>query len=75
MTGVFSNVCNRLGLIASRMMTAIEPAALNCSAVTGWPFELYPTTIRSRRMRISDIYVYCARIAITSVAAVMSKPV
>ena len=36
-TGVFSSVCSRFGLIASRMITAIEPAPWSCSAVTGSP--------------------------------------
>ena len=37
MTGVCSSVCNRFGLIASRMITAIEPAPWRSSAVTGAP--------------------------------------
>ena len=36
-TGVFSSVCSRFGLMASRMITVIAPAALSCSAVTGSP--------------------------------------
>jgi len=36
-TGVFSSVCSRFGLTASRSMTAMDPAALSCSAVTGVP--------------------------------------
>ena len=36
-TGVFSVVCIRFGLIASRMITAIAPAAFRSSAVTGAP--------------------------------------
>ena len=36
-TGVFSRVCSRFGLIASRIITVIAPAALSCSAVTGSP--------------------------------------
>ncbi len=36
-TGVFSSVCSRFGVSASRMITAIEPAPLSCSAVTGSP--------------------------------------
>jgi len=35
--GVFSNVCMRLGLMASRKMTVIDPAAPICSAVMGSP--------------------------------------
>ena len=34
-TGVCSKVWSRFGLMASRMITAIAPAARNCSAVTG----------------------------------------
>ena len=37
-TGVFSSVCIRLGLIASRMMTVIAPAPPMSSAVTGVRF-------------------------------------
>ena len=36
-TGVLSIVCRSVGLIASRSITAIEPAAPSCSAVTGCP--------------------------------------
>ena len=36
-TGVFSSVCSRFGLIASRRITAIDPAPCSCSAVTGVP--------------------------------------
>ena len=36
-TGVFSSVCSRLGLMASRMITVMAPAALSSSAVTGSP--------------------------------------
>ncbi len=35
--GVFSMVCIRLGLIASRSNTVIAPAVESCSAVTGSP--------------------------------------
>ena len=35
--GVFSSVCIRFGLIASRRMTAIAPATSSSSAVTGVP--------------------------------------
>ena len=35
--GVFSSVCIKLGLIASRRMTAIDPATFSSSAVTGVP--------------------------------------
>ena len=36
-TGVFSSVCMRLGLSASRMSTAIAPAPWMSSAVTASP--------------------------------------
>ena len=36
-TGVFSSVWSRLGLMASRMITVMAPAARSCSAVTGSP--------------------------------------
>ena len=36
-TGVFSSVWRRLGLMASRMITVMAPAAFSCSAVTGSP--------------------------------------
>ncbi len=36
-TGVFSSVCSRFGLSASRIITAAAPAACSCSAVTGSP--------------------------------------
>ena len=39
-TGVFSNVCIRLGFNASRMIAAIAPAPPISSAVTGVPFEV-----------------------------------
>ncbi len=39
-TGVFSSVWSRFGLMASRMMTVIAPAALSCSAVTGSPADV-----------------------------------
>ena len=38
--GVFSSVCIRLGLIASRRMTAMDPATPISSAVTGIPADV-----------------------------------
>ncbi len=75
MTGVCSSVCSRLGFSASFMMTAIEPAACSCSAVTGTPSLVYPTTMRPMRARMSSSEVAKAKMAITSEAAVMSNPV
>ena len=72
-TGV-NNVWSRLGLRASRMMTVIAPAALSCSAVTGSPERVNPTTMRPNRSRMSRSEVERAKMAMTSEAAVMSKP-
>ena len=73
-TGVFSRVWRRLGLMASFMMTVIAPAARSSSAVTGLPSGVKPTTMRASRLRMSWSEVDRARTAITSEAAVMSKP-
>ena len=75
MAGVFSSVWSRLGLIASRMMTVIAPPAPSASAVIGSPWRVYATTMRSSRCRRSWRDVARASTAITSDAAVMSKPV
>src|SRR5512132_4252937 len=72
--GVFSIVCIRFGLIASLRITAIAPAVLSSSAVIGSPSVVLPTTIRPSRSRMSRSEVASATIAITSDAAVMSKP-
>src|SRR6266849_731559 len=74
-TGVFSSVCSRFGLIASRMITVIAPAAWSSSAVIGLPSVVLPMTIRPKRRRMSCSEVDSARTAITSDAAVMSNPV
>ena len=70
-----SSVWIRLGLSASFSNTAIAPAAPRSSAVTGVP-PLYEwaTVIAPRRWRKSRRSRDTARIAITSEAAVMSKP-
>ncbi len=73
-TGVFSRVWSRLGWMASRMITAMAPAARSCSAVTGVPSGVNPTTIRPSRRRMSWSDVDRAKMAITSLAAVMSNP-
>ena len=70
-----SSVCTRFGRIASLSRTAIEPAARSCSAVTGSPSYVDPTVMRPSRARRSSRSRAMARIAITSEAAVMSKPV
>ncbi len=52
--------------MASRMITAMAPAARSCSAVTGLRSAVNPTTIRPRRRRMSASEVDRARMAITS---------
>ena len=61
--------------MASRMITVMAPAAFSSSAVTGWPDWVKPTTIRPMRVRRSRSERASASTAITSDAAVMSKPV
>ena len=70
-----SSVCTRFGFSASLSSTVIEPAAPICSAVTGSPSKVEPTVIAPRRARRSARSRATATIAITSEAAVMSKPV
>ena len=70
-----SSVWTRLGLSASLSTTAIAPAARSCSAVTGSPSNVYATVISPSRRRRSWRSRETATIAITSEAAVMSKPV
>ena len=70
-----SSVCTRFGLIVSFSSTVIAPAARSCSAVTGSPSNVEPTVIAPRRARRSCRSRATATIAITSEAAVMSKPV
>ena len=72
--GVFSSVCIKFGFTASRKMTAIAPAQPICSAVTATLSSVYPTTMRPNRARKSSASFDNARIAITSEAAVISKP-
>ncbi len=73
-TGVFSSVWSRLGLMASRIMTVMAPAARSSSAVIGSPASVYPMTIRPSRSRMSRSEVDRASTAMTSDAAVMSNP-
>ena len=70
-----SSVWIRFGFSASFSSTVIAPAAPRSSAVTGLPpsYE-YATVIAPRRARRSCRSRATARIAITSEAAVMSKP-
>ncbi len=74
--GCPSSVWIRLGFSASFSSTAIAPAAPRSSAVTGLPpsYEC-ATVIAPSRWRRSCRSRDTARIAITSEAAVMSKPV
>ena len=53
----------------------MAPAAFSCSAVTGSPSQVYATVIAPSRLRRSKRSRATAAIAITSEAAVMSKPV
>ena len=55
--------------------TVIAPAAWRSSALIGSRFPFWPMTMRPKRARMSRRLVVSARIAITSLATVMSKPV
>ena len=69
-----SRVCTRFGLIASFKRTAIAPATSSSSAVTGAPSNVVATVIAPSRCRRSTRSRAMASTAITSEAAVMSKP-
>ena len=70
-----SSVWIRFGLIASLSNTAIAPAAPRSSAVIALPpSKECATVIAPSRLRRSCKSLQTARIAITSEAAVMSKP-
>jgi hypothetical protein len=73
--GCPSSVWIRLGFSASFSRTAIAPAAPSCSAVTRSPSNVRPTVIAPSRARRSPRSRATAAMAITSEAAVMSKPV
>ena len=73
--GVPSSVCIRFGLIASFKRTVIAPATSISSAVIGVIVLSYPTTILPILSLRSVREVHRAKAAITSEAAVMSKPV
>src|ERR671918_1144939 len=70
-----SIVWTRFGRIACRSSTAMAPATRRSSAVTGSPPAASPTTIRPRRARRSCTPEVMARMAMTSEAAVITKPV
>ena len=74
-TGVPSSVCISVGCTASRIRTASAPAAPMSSAVTGSPSPVAPTTMAPMRRRMSARSVVRARIAMISLATVMSNPV
>ena len=73
--GVFSYVCTKFGIKASLNKTAIDPSALSIFAVTGLLFFVYATIILPNLNFKSFRSLLNARIAITSDAAVISKPV
>ena len=70
-----SRVWSRFGLIASTSRTVIAPATLRSSAVTGRPSVVWARTIRPSRARRSWRSVARARIAITSLATVITVSV
>mmetsp|Transcript_165 Transcript_165/g.340 ORF Transcript_165/g.340 Transcript_165/m.340 type:complete len:223 (+) Transcript_165:922-1590(+) len=72
-TGVPSSVCIRVGMMASFISTVSAPPMPKSSAVTGSPALLDPTTMRPRRSRISAMEVVRARMAMISLATVMSN--
>mmetsp|Transcript_46810 Transcript_46810/g.87183 ORF Transcript_46810/g.87183 Transcript_46810/m.87183 type:complete len:220 (-) Transcript_46810:469-1128(-) len=74
-TGVPSNVCMRVGLRASFIITVSAPPMPRSSAVTGSPALLVPTTMRPRRSRMSLREVARASTAMISLATAMSNPV
>ena len=61
--------------MASFMSTVSAPATPRSSAVTGSPRVFVPNTMRPSRSRISARLVVSARMAMISLATVMSKPV
>jgi hypothetical protein len=73
--GTPSTVCTRFGLTASLSSAAIAPTTPVSEANTGEPSVRKPTTMRASRCLRSGMPEERQRIAITSLAAVMSKPV
>mmetsp|Transcript_10087 Transcript_10087/g.42921 ORF Transcript_10087/g.42921 Transcript_10087/m.42921 type:complete len:393 (+) Transcript_10087:1070-2248(+) len=74
-TGVPSNVCIRVGLMASFISVVSAPVIPRSSAVTGLPSMSGATTICPKRFSMSFNPVVIASTAIISLATVMSKPV
>ncbi len=73
--GCPSNVCIRLGMSASLSSTVTAPATPSSSRVTGFPCRFSANTTRPTRSRMSLRLVARARIAINSLATVISTPV
>ena len=71
---LFSSVWTRLGLMASFSSAAIAPSALRSRARTGSRFLVKPTTISPSRVLRSLNESARHKIAMTSEAAVISKP-
>ena len=61
-------------MIASFSRRHIAPIPFNLSAVTGFPSRVYATTIRDSLFLRSAMSLASARIALISLATVMSKP-
>jgi hypothetical protein len=74
-TGVPSNVCINVGLIASFINTVSAPPTPRSSAVTGFPSLEFATTIFPRRSRMSPSDPASAKIAMISLATAISNPV
>jgi hypothetical protein len=72
--GVCSSVWTSVGMSASFISTAIAPATLRSSVVIGLPSLSVATTMRPSRSRMSRRSVESAKIAMHSLATVMSKP-
>ena len=70
---VFSVVCTRLGLRASRSRTVMEPATPRSLTVKGLPSEVKPSRMFSMRRRRSASSVARQRMAMISEAGVMSN--
>ena len=73
--GVPSRSCIRVGMMASFIRTVMAPAQPRSSAVIASPDLLAATTILPKRSRMSARSVVSAKIAMTSLATVISKPV
>ena len=73
--GVCSVVCTRLGLSASRSRTVMAPATPRSRTRKGFPSEVMPNRMFSMRRCRSSSLVARQRMAISSEAGVMSKPV